>query len=356
MRLTTLLWIVLFLFTSILPASAQKSGERPPSPVVTAKVTTGEVVPQGEFIGTVYFTEISDVASEVDGKAVSVNVEDGQRVKAGDVLVQLSSDILDRRIANARALQAQAKADFELAKLENQRTSTLFKSKTVAEGEYDTKRLNAEAKEKTYFAATATLRQQLIEREKKNIRAPFDGVVIERKVDRGEWVSQGTTVVVVARDDEFDVVVNAPARSFSLVKPGMKLTVHVDERELPGRIFAVVPKGDVATRSFPVKIRVNNPGGAFAEGMEARVSLPRDAGGRNLVVPRDAVISSRGQLVVWAVLDGKAVPFPVMVVGYRGLDAGVKSDKLKPGMEVVIKGNERLMPGQSVAPAAAGDK
>ena len=330
------------------PVLAQDKGQAPGTPVVVGKVTTGDMAPQTEYIGTVYFTETSDVAAEVDGKLVSLDVQDGQRVKAGDALVTLSSDILDQSIANARALRDQAQADYELAKLENERTTKLYKSRTVAEGEYDSKRLAAMSAQQRVAAAKATLNQLYVERSKKTIRAPYDGVVTERKVFRGEWVSKGSVVATVARDDELDVVVNAPRDAFGVVKPGLKVTVSVAGKELPGEVFAAIPMGDVATRTFPVKIRVSNDG-SLAQGMEARVVLPKGLGGKTLIVPRDAVISSRGQLVVWAVVDGKAMPMPVRVVGYRGLEAGIQSEALKEGMDVVVKGNERLQPQQPVA-------
>lgn len=329
------------------PVLAQQ-GERPPSPVVVGKVTSGDMAPQTEFIGTVYFTEISNVAAEVEGKVLSLDVEEGQRVKKGDSLVSLSSDILDRSIANARALMDQAQADFELAKRENERTTKLFQSRTVAEGEYDSKRLAALSAEKKMIAARAILNRLQMEREKKTIRAPYDGVVLERKVFRGDWVSVGAVVTEMARDEEFDVVVNAPREAFGVVKPGLEVAVDVAGRQVPGKVFAAIPKGDVATRTFPVKIRVHNDG-FLAEGMEARVVLPKGLGGKTLIVPRDAVISARGQMVVWAVVDGKAVPMPVFVVGYRGMEAGVKSKDLQEGMDVVVKGNERLQPQQPVA-------
>ncbi|WP_281762810.1 efflux RND transporter periplasmic adaptor subunit [Pseudodesulfovibrio nedwellii] len=346
----TLYLLVVFSLAVLLaaPALAQKSGERPPSPVVTGKVTTGDMAPQTEFIGTVYFTEISNVAAEVDGKLVDLKVQEGQRVKKGDPLVILSSDILNRTIANARALLEQSKAEAELAKRENTRTTKLYKSATVAEGEYDSKRLAALSAEKKMIAAQAILNRLYVEREKKTIRAPYEGVVLDRKVFRGEWVSKGAVVTLIARDDEFDVVVNAPRGAFGVVKPGLKVVINTAGKELPGEVFAVIPKGDVTTRTFPVKIRVKNDG-SLAEGMEARVSLPKGVGGKTLIVPRDAIISARGQLVVWCVIEGKAVPMPVYVVGYRGLSAGVKSKTLKEGMDVVVKGNERLQPQQSVA-------
>ncbi|WP_239057805.1 efflux RND transporter periplasmic adaptor subunit [Pseudodesulfovibrio sp. JC047] len=330
------------------PVLAQKSGERPPSPVVIDKVTTGDMAPQTEYIGTVFFTEISNVAAEVDGKLVGLKVREGQRIKKNDPLVVLSSEILSRTIANGNALMEQAKAEYELAKRENVRTTKLYESATVAEGEYDTKRLTAVSAEKKMIAAKAILNRLYTERDKKTIRAPYDGIVLERKAFRGEWVSKGSVVAVVARDDEFDVVVNAPREAFGVVSPGLKVIVHTAGKELTGTVFATIPKGDITTRTFPVKIRVKNDG-SLAEGMEARVTLPKGVGGKTLIVPRDAIISARGQLVVWCVIDSKAVPMPVYVVGYRGLSAGVKSKTLKEGMDVVVKGNERLQPQQPVA-------
>ncbi|WP_319471461.1 efflux RND transporter periplasmic adaptor subunit [uncultured Pseudodesulfovibrio sp.] len=333
----------------VLPAWAQKPGERPPSPVVVTKVTTGDMAPQSEFIGTVYFSEISNVAAEVDGKVMDIKVQDGQRIKAGDVMVVLSSSLLDRKIRSARAKAQEAKAEYENARLEHKRTSALFKSRTVAEGEFDSKRLSAEGLQHNYESALADLSLLLEEAELKKIRSPYDGVVVDTPVHRGEWISIGSTVVVTARDDLFEVVVNAPREAFGVVKPGLEVGVRIAADEMPGEIFAVIPKGDVATRTFPVKIRVKNTG-KLAQGMEARVNLPKGLGGATKIVPRDAVISARGEQVVWVVLDGKAVPIPVYVVGFRGLVAGVKSDKLQDGMDVVVKGNERLQPGQPVAP------
>ncbi|WP_250645593.1 efflux RND transporter periplasmic adaptor subunit [Salidesulfovibrio onnuriiensis] len=329
-----------------------KQGGPPPAMVVTAKVGSGEVAPEVSYIGTVMFHELSDVAAEVAGKVVSLEVDHGQKVSQGDPLVVLSSDLLDKTIANARSLMEQAKADYELAHLDDERMTKLFKTRSVSEGEFDKTRLGAAASERKYHALRATLDRLQLERAKKTIRAPYDGVVLERKVHRGEWVSQGATVITMAGSGEVDVEVNVPAGPAQVVKPGLKVEVRVGAEVMNGEVYAVIPKGDVSTRTFPVKIRVLDPVN-LAEGMEARVSLPSDVANKTLVVPRDAVISARGQTVVWAVLDGKALPMPVQVVGYRGLDAGVLSDKLQEGMDIVIKGNERLRPNQAVAPMAA---
>ena len=129
--------------------------------------------------------------------------------------------------------------------------TTLFKSQSVAEGEFDSKRLSAEALQHQYEAARADLAKLLDEAEKKKIKAPYGGVVIDTPVTRGEWISTGDTVVVTARDDSFDVVVNAPREAFGVVKPGLKVGVGAAGAEIPGEVFAVIPRGDVATPHLP---------------------------------------------------------------------------------------------------------
>lgn len=341
---------ILMLMLFAVPALAQESkGGPPPAVVVTGTVTAGQVAPQTEYVGTVFFSEQSDVAAEVEGKVVDIPVNHGSKVAKGDLLVQLSTDIIDRKIANARALMNQAKAEYETARLEGERVTKLFDSKSVAEGEYDNKRLGAESAQMKFIASRAVMNRLLLEKQKKAIRAPFDGIVLERKASRGEWVGVGSVVALMGRNDEFDVECNVPARASSVIQEGLEVVVRVGDKEVPGKVYAVIPKGDVSTRTFPIKIRVKSPGW-LAEGMEARVALPSAPAGKTLIVPRDAVISSRGQMVVWAVVEGKAVPMPVRVTGFRGLEAGVTSEKLQEGMTVVVKGNERLRPGQAVAP------
>lgn len=343
--------IKMFLLIAALVAVAATAHgqERPPANVVVGKVTTGSVAPSTDFVGTVYFSEKSDVAAEVSGKAVEVAVKDGDAVKKGDVLVRLNSDILSAQIANARAVLSQARAQSEQARLEKDRHTRLFKAKSVSEGEYDEKRLTHSSAEASMAAAQAKLSELRLELEKTTIRAPYDGLVVDTPVDRGEWVSTGQTVATVVRDEEYDVVVNLPQRAFGAVETGLEVTVKAIGGEYAGKVYAVVPKGDVASRTFPVKIRVRGRMN-LAEGMEVRVSLPSGTANKTLIVPRDAVISSRGKLVVVAVVEGKAQPIPVRVIGFRGMEAGVEGEGLQAGMTVVVKGNERLQPGQPVNP------
>ena len=209
--------------------------------------------------------------------------------------------------------------------------------------------------EKRSAALKAQVEQLEIELRKKVIRAPFDGVVIKRQVDRGEWVSEGETVAVIGKDDTVDIVAEVPERFIEFIQKGMEVSAMSNGRKLKGKVIAVVPKGDVATRTFPIKIRTVNDFGLI-EGMSARVTLPTAESIQALIVPRDAVITKFDQNVVFAADDARAKMIPVKVIGYSGLNAGVQSDDLQAGMLVVVKGNERLNDGQGVAIQKAEDR
>lgn len=329
-------------------SQAYAAPKSPPSVVTIAEAKAGKIAPTTQYVGTVYFAEISDVASEVAGKVLSMNVRDGQIVKKGDVLVRLSSELLDKTIANAEKILEQSQADHEYAAIQTGRITQLYKSRTVHAGEYDETRLNERALERKVEAQKALLDRWKIEKEKKTITAPYNGIILKRNVFRGEWVSQGTEVVIMALVGEYDVVFNVPANIYNNAKHGRKIEVTVNGRNYDGKILAAIPYGDVATRSFPVKVRISGAKG-LAEGMEAKAAVPSGPETDAVIVPRDAVIAPRGQNVIYAVIDGKASPIPVTVIGYKGLDAGVTGPNLKPGMQVVVKGNERLRPGQPVA-------
>jgi RND family efflux transporter MFP subunit len=343
---------LLILFSFALPLNAQEKrrGGMPPAKVVVSDVKTAMVAEEYEFIGTVYYVEVSDVASEVNGKVESVSFEEGKRVKKGNILVRLSDDLLEKQLIATRSSHEQVLVERKKAVLDLNRIENLIKQGSVSEQLYDEHRFRVMSLEKKAASLQADVERINVELGKKRIRAPFDGVVIERAVDRGEWLSPGSKVATIARDDSVDVVVDVPERIITNVKQGMDLGVKAGGGVLKGKVFAIVPRGDVATRTFPLKIRINNTK-TLKEGMEARVALPVAERKQSLVVPRDAVITMFGRTVVFAVVDSKAKMIPVKVTGYEETMAGVNARGLEEGMKVVVKGNERLRDGQPVIEA-----
>ena len=344
-----LLIIATFLFVS-LPFSLwgqQKQSGPPPANVTIARVKNGMVAPQAEFIATVFYQEISDTAAETSGLVEAVRFEEGQRVQEKQILVELGSELLRKRRQAAIASYEQILSELQIAKIDLKRREALFKKKSISEQSYDETRYRVISLRKQAAALKAQVEQFEIELDKKIIRAPFNGVVIKRHVDRGEWVSEGETVAVIGKDDIIDIVAEVPERFIPYIEDGMAVSATANGNKFSGKVIAIVPRGDIATRTFPIKIRTANEY-SLIEGMSARVILPTARSVNTLIVPRDAVIAKFGQNVVFAVSDSKASMVPVKVIGYSGLDAGVESKELKAGMLVVVEGNERLNDQQAV--------
>jgi RND family efflux transporter MFP subunit len=347
LRVLILSGLLLNLFASM-PWGQDKPKGPPPALVRVAQVETGEVTPQTEFIGTVFYEEVSDVASEVSGRVEEVRFEDGQRVKQNQILIKLGADMLRQRLLSTSATYEQALTDLEIARIELKRMEKLYKTKSISQQSYDEDRFEVKGIEKRVDSLKAEVERIEIELQKKIIRAPFEGIIIKRHVDRGEWLSEGATLAILARDDVVDIVADVSEKYISLIKIGMPIKTTINGKQITGSVLTIVPRGDVATRTFPVKIRIPNTQALF-EGMSARVTLPVGKPRKTLVVPRDAVIPVFGQTVVFTVQDSKAQMVPVKVIGYQALVAGIEGAGLTEGMQVVVKGNERLRNGQMVS-------
>ena len=326
----------------------QEAKGPPPATVSVAKVKAGRVAPQSEFIATIFYQEISETASETSGLAAAVRFEEGQRVKKGQVLVALGSEILRKKLQAARSTYEQILSELEIARIDLKRREKLFAKKSISEQTYDEKRYRVIGSEKQAAALNAQVEQLAIELEKKIIRAPFDGVVITRHVDRGEWIAEGETVAVIGKDDIVDLVAELPEQTIPYIKIGMQVSAAANGQEFSGTVNAIVPKGDVSTRTFPVKIRTSNQF-SLIEGMSAKVTLPKGEIKQALMVPRDAVITKFGQTVVFTAENATATMLPVQIIGFEGLDAGIAAPGLKEGIFVVVEGNERLNNGQAVS-------
>ena len=339
--------LIMNLLVSVLWGQDKPKGS-PPAVVTVVPVKTDNIIPQAEFIGTVFYKEVSDVASEISGRVDEVRFEEGQRIKKDQVLIKLGADILKKRLLATSATYEQELSGLEIARIELERREKLFKTKAISEQTYDENRFRVKGLEKRAESLKAEVERIEIELQKKTIRAPFDGVVIKRHVDRGEWLDEGTTVAKLAADDVVDIVADVSEEFIPFIRVGMSVKATVNGNEISGTVIAVVPQGDVATRTFPVKIRTPNTL-ALIEGMSARVMLPVGKPRQTLVVPRDAVIAVFGQTVVYTVNDAKARMIPVKVIGYQGATAGLQNPDLAAGMQVIVKGNERLRDGQMIS-------
>jgi RND family efflux transporter MFP subunit len=246
-------------------------------------------------------------------------------------------------LAEAKVLQSQAQRDWE-------RQKRLFDINSVSEKAYEDARFNLDGARKKVTRLSANLRSLEDQLSKKQIKAPVSGYVVKRHCLVGQWLGEGNDAITIVVPDPIRLMIPVPERYVSAIKKGAQAEVTFDA--LPGQTFkgeidAVILRADEAARTFPVRIKISNPDGVIKPGMLGRANLP--VGNRRLatLVPKDALVLSGTGKAVYVVVDQTARVVPVETGAAHGPLIEVTGD-LKPGQKVVVRGNERLRPGQPV--------
>jgi len=323
-----------------------------PAMVVVERVRAGLMQAQEEFVGTVNFQETSLVAAEVSGRVDEVHFEQGDLVQRGNRLMTMDGVLKRKDLLSRQAQREEVLTELARFQKDLERMQRLYDQKTVSEQEFDEVRFRVSGLERRAEYLNAEIAKIREELRKLIITAPFDGVVLERHGNPGEWLAPGSPVAELARIDLMDVLVNVPVGVARALKVGDEVRGRVAGQEVNGQVVAIVPRGDVSTRTFPLKMRLQNDLGLM-EGMEVRLFLPVGQSHQGLIVPRDAVVPSPAGQVVFLAQEGQAKMIPVQVAAYSSDSAGIVAQGLQEGAMVVVKGQERLRDGQPVQ--VAGD-
>lgn len=346
---------VCFALSAALALVACSKTPPPPEPVRAVKLMT--VAPSGLTAEEVYAGEVraqveSAQGFRVGGKVLRRHVEVGQRVKAGQLLMEL--DPADLRLA-AEAGQAQvaaARTQRDLAAADLKRFSELKAQGFISGAEL-------ERREASLAAAEASLRQAMAQASVQGnqaayaqLRADGDGVVLSVGAEPGQVVSAGAVVVRIARDGVRDVVFGVPEDRVASVRVGDRVQVQLwasHEAPLEAMVREVAASADPAGRTFQVRVAL--PAGApVVLGATARVSFGTHGGSQQAIrLPTSALAKVGNDTVVW-VFDAKnstVQPRPVQVVMADGNDV-VLQGGVQPGEEIVATGVHVLTPGQQV--------
>ncbi len=322
--------------------------DKGPSLVNTAKVTKEVVNPLEKFIGTLSFSQSSDLASATNGSVTKVNFQAGDRVKKGEILVEVDSDILNATIQSAKASVDLAKITLENAKKDFNRYKELIEQKSISQKIYDDSFTSFVSAKANLEKTKAILQELVVQKDKKMIKAPFDGAVVAKSVEIGEWVSSGKIIATVVNTSNIDLTFNLPSSYVYKLNRDREYDIELKDKTISSKLYAAIPKGDIRTRTFPVKFKANLDDLFVFDGMEVKVSLPRDLEKESLVVPRDAVIKRFGGDIIFIENDGKAMMLPVKIIGYNTTSVAIEAEGLVEGANVVVKGNERIFPDQPI--------
>ncbi|MFQ5579069.1 MAG: efflux RND transporter periplasmic adaptor subunit [Nitrospiria bacterium] len=322
----------------------------PPAKVLVSPVIIESIHDQVHFIGTVESWRTSQVAAETSGKVASLEGRRGDRVEKGAVLVRLRKRALQLRLRETRAKRNASRARLEKAVDQMKRFEKLVKEALLSERAYREAQLTVNELEEDLAVSEAAILQIRDELEKKTVRAPFDGVITRELTEIGQWVEKGGGILRMVDLSTVRILVDIPEKYVPGVKKGDTVRVRIDAlggQTFPGKVHALVPEGDRASRLFPLEIRVKNPKLLIKEGMLARVAFDLGQSRKILMVDKDAIIVRGPQTYLFSVQEGKAIRHPVSTGTARGNGIEVKGP-LKEGQMVVIRGNERLRDGQKV--------
>ncbi|WP_347901733.1 efflux RND transporter periplasmic adaptor subunit [Pseudomonas purpurea] len=330
---------------------------KPPISVAVATATERPWQARLPTVGTLKALQGVNLSLEIAGTVKDVQFESGQKVTAGQPIVQLDSAV-------ESALLETAQADLGLAQLDYGRGSQLVGSQAISKGEFD--RLTAQlAKNK------ATVNQLKAALAKKHIVAPFSGTIGIRQVDVGDFLPSGTVIATLQDLSSLYVDFYVPEQAVPKIALGQGVHVSVSaypSLDFPGTISAINPKVENSTRNVLVRATLANPDGKLLPGMFAdlQVLLPNPQ--PKIVVPESAITYTLYGNSLYVVAEKKAADGsvekddkgqPILVAERRFIETGERREGLvlitkglQNGEQVVSGGQIKLDNGAHIAISA----
>lgn len=306
-----------------------------PPPVMVAVQQATEETWNKELpaIGTLQAVQAVTIAPEVEGRITAIHFTAGQPVKAGDPIIQLNDESEQADLKRNEAQLTYSKATVT-------RSKKLIKSSFESQADLDQKSATELQNEAQVLQAKAVI-------DKKNVRAPFDGILGIRQVDLGQYLQPGTAVVTLTNAKKLFVNFTRPERDQGILAVGQKVMVKVDA--FPHKLFeatitTIEPQISVETRNIKVQATMDNDDLLLAPGMftELKVILPTQA--HTVVVPETAIdFSLYGNAVYVVVEEGKDKEGkPKMVVKRHYVEVG-DHQKGKVAITKGISANDRVV-------------
>lgn len=305
------------------------------------------------------------VASKGTGTLVFLGVEEGDKVKQGQVIARLDDSDVSASLQRARENLRIAEADLNDAKQSLERQRVLLERDMVARSEYDI----AEARYKRVIAginaAKFAVKEAEVAVDNTRIIAPFDGTVLKKNADVGEIVaplagaaSSKAAVVTIADMSSLEVEADVSEANITRVLPDQACEIRLDayaDRRYQGYVTKVVPTADRAKATVLVKIKFKNYDDRVLPEMGAKIAFlaqgfdESSARAKSLLtIPAAAVASRNGQQVVFQIKDDRATELPVVLGERMGNLVEIK-EGLKEGDKVIRKIDENLRAGSKVS-------
>lgn len=337
------------------------------NPTVTVKTIEPQKVRLwSEFSGRLQAVDIAEIRPEVSGKITQVHFEDGDLVKAGDLLFVIDPRPYEAAVARAEAKVSTAKANAEYAKLEMDRAANMIKTQAVAQRIFD-ERFNAnEVAVAALKSAEADLKQASVDLEHAYVQAPISGRAGRVELTLGNLVQSGANATlmtrVVANDPiyaDFEVDEQTYLDSVRSVAHNRKL-----ERKIPvklyisgnrediynGTIYSFDNRLEIGSGTIRARAKFDNKGGVLVPGMFVTVALGKRAEEDVILVPQQAISTDQNKKYVYLVDKDNKVIYREVTLGKEYGNQRILLKGLEPGDRVIVNGMQHVKVGELVTP------
>ncbi|GAB3382566.1 efflux RND transporter periplasmic adaptor subunit [Spongiibacter taiwanensis] len=334
--------------------------------VSTASATAGDPVPVtavqpekaqlGETLrlsGSVTALRRAALSARVDGLVKDILVEPGAAVTQGQALLRQDAALAQLDHQQALAARDEAAAAQREASRLLREAERLRADNHISENEVNIRRASLAQADAALAAgqARANLTKEVVARH--DLLAPFDGVISQRLVDSGEWLSRGSPAFELVSLDPVLVDVSVPQERYADIRPDTAVRLCPDTRPgqcLPGKVAAIIPLGDSSARAFRVRLAATGDNDGLLPGSSAAVEFTLgDTGTPQLVISRDALLRHPdGRYSVFVANNGTASRRNV-TLGRESAGKVIVRTGLAEGDRVIVRGNELLSEGQAIS-------
>jgi len=317
-------------------------------------VILAPIIEELPLSGSVLSPRSSMLAPQESGLVQHMMVDAGDRVEAGDLLLELDAELTRLELQRLEAMHEEAQLMYQDAKRLADEGRRLIGDKNISKSQFESRLATEAAEEKQLSQLDLQIQMQRVRLERHTLRAPFAGVIGFKNTEVGQWLGAGSSAFQLVQMDPLRVQARVPERYFGEVQTGTRVTISVDAfpgDQIVAGVDSVVAVSDVNTRSFVARMDIPNTAHRLAPGMSAHLvfSLGDEHSKPVLQVPADAIVRRvDSDVVVWVVRDGTAHSVPVIIGRHNNSHVEVRSDELREGDLTVTLGNESLRAGQNI--------
>jgi RND family efflux transporter MFP subunit len=300
-----------------------------------------------ELSGTLEPIEEATVSFEVSGMVKAVNVQEGSRVKAGDILASIDSANYNLQVQQAHSQSLNAETAYNQAATDFKRYETLYNAGALAQSDYEKAKMNMEAAQNNLNSAHAAQQQVELALSKTALKSPLTGVVLSKYLAPGQLTAAGTPAYKIGNTDQLKVSLMVADYAISSWKIGDKTSLKLYEEAAEGEVTKIFPAANEQTGGITAEVTVNNAEHKWHAGQVVTCSHNAESL-TAIYVPKEAVISHGGSApYVFLVINEQAVKTEVTIGTLRNNLFEIKSG-LQENDQLIVKGADRLSDGDQV--------